>query len=122
MEFSRRAALALPLVALPSAITAQPAATPASVPPPGRFEAIARFNTPAARQGVCADAEYIYVVDDRLIVKADRRTLQEIARFETPREGPIIHMNSLSLHDGKLYAAHSNYPESPMMSSVEIFD
>jgi hypothetical protein len=127
MQFSRRATLALPLLALAQNARAQQAATPPSAPQPaapplGRFESIARFNTPAARQGVCADANHVYVVDDRLIVKADRKTLQEVARFETPREGPIIHMNSLSLHEGKLYAAHSNYPESPMLSSVEIFD
>lgn len=110
---TRRTALALPLVAMP-ALARQPA--------PAHFESIARFSTPAARQGVAADAGNVYVVDDRLIVKHDRKTLQEVARFETPREGPIIHMNSLSLHDGRLYAAHSNYPESPMLSSIEIFD
>jgi hypothetical protein len=110
---TRRAALALPLLAMP-ALAQQPA--------PARFETVARFNTPAARQGVAADAGHVYVVDDRLIAKHDRKTLLEVARFETPREGPIIHMNSLSLHDGKLYAAHSNYPESPMLSSIEIFD
>lgn len=128
---SRRAVLALPfLVTGAAAQQAAPAAAPASAaapagaPQPGapRFETIARFNTPAARQGVCADADHVYVVDDRLIAKFDKKTFQEVARFETPREGPIIHMNSLSLHDSKLYAAHSNYPEDPMLSSIEIFD
>lgn len=109
---ARRAALMLPALALPAR---------AQQPGP-RFEPVARFTTPAARQGVCADAEFVYVVDDRLIVKFAKQGFREVARFETPREGPIIHMNSLSLHDGKLYAAHSNYPEDPMLSSVEIFD
>ncbi|HYF09954.1 MAG TPA: hypothetical protein VD970_20240 [Acetobacteraceae bacterium] len=112
MDLSRRAALALPmLLALPARAQSGP-----------RFEAAARFNTPAARQGVCADAEHVYVVDDRLIVKVAKQGFREVARFETPREGPIIHMNSLSLHEGRVHAAHSNYPEEPMLSSVEIFD
>ncbi len=107
----RRHALLTPLLA-----------APALAQPGPRFEAVARFNTPAARQGVCADAEHVYVVDDRLIVKVTKQGFREVARFESPREGPIIHMNSLSLHEGRLYAAHSNYPEDPMLSSVEIFD
>jgi hypothetical protein len=37
---TRRAALALPIIAMP---------TLAQQPAPGRFESIARFNTPAAR-------------------------------------------------------------------------
>jgi hypothetical protein len=127
MTLSRRTALALPVFAVISNARAQPAPTPAATAPApvralGRFETIARFTTPAARQGVCADADHVYVVDDRLIAKFDKKTHAEVARFETPRDGPIIHMNSLSLHDGRLYAAHSNYPEDPMLSSIEIFD
>lgn len=87
-----------------------------------RFETLARFTTPVARQGVCANADHVFVVDDRLIAKFDRRTQAEVARFESPRDGPIIHMNSLSLHEGQVLAAHSNYPEEPMLSSVERFD
>lgn len=113
----RRAVLALP------ALLATPAAAQAPAPPPGpRFETLHRFTTPAARQGVCADAGRVWVVDDRLIIAFDRATGREAARFESPREGPVIHMNSLSLHEGRIYAAHSNYPAEPMLSSVEVFD
>jgi hypothetical protein len=119
MSISRRASLAFPVLALPFLALSAGARAQAAGP---RFETIARFTTPAARQGVCADADHVYVVDDRLIAKFDMRTQAEVARFESPRDGPIIHMNSLSLHDGLLYAAHSNYPEDPMLSSVEIFD
>ena len=38
------------------------------------------------------------------------------------RNGPIIHLDSGVVVDGKLYAAHSNYPAWPMTSSVEIWD
>jgi hypothetical protein len=116
--WTRRLALAAPLLAAPSLLRAQ-SGPPLAGP---RFEAMHRFNTPAARQGVCADRDHVYVVDDRLIVKIAKQGFREVARFESPREGPIIHMNSLSLHEGRLLAAHSNYPEEPMLSSVEIFD
>jgi hypothetical protein len=123
-HLARRTALAMPALLLAGAARAQGTAAPPAPAPAGpRFEpAHIRFTTPAARQGACADADRIYAVDDRLIIAFDRRTQAEVARFESPREGPIIHLNSLSLHDGKLYAVHSNYPEDPMLSSVEIFD
>ena len=38
------------------------------------------------------------------------------------KKGPIVHLDSAMLMDGKIYAAHSNYPQWPMTSSVEIFD
>ena len=38
------------------------------------------------------------------------------------KAGPIEHLDSAMLMEGKLYAAHSNYPKWPMTSSVEIFD
>lgn len=31
-------------------------------------------------------------------------------------------MDSGAVHNGRLYAAHSNYNESPMESSIEVFD
>ncbi|UFN47124.1 hypothetical protein LPC08_13910 [Roseomonas sp. OT10] len=125
----RRTLLAAPLLgglaatglARRAAAQAAPAPAPAQAPE-RRFETIARFTTPAARQGVCADADAVYAVDNRLIIKHDRRSNAELARFESPREGPIIHMNSLSLHEGEVIAAHSNYSEEPMLSSVERFD
>jgi hypothetical protein len=45
-----------------------------------------------------------------------------VKRWEAPTDAPITHLDSAMLRDGKLYAAHSNYPGWPMTSSVEIFD
>ena len=36
--------------------------------------------------------------------------------------GPLLHLDSAAVVSGKLYTAHSNYDESPMASSVEVFD
>ncbi|MEQ1516522.1 MAG: hypothetical protein ABL931_08555, partial [Usitatibacteraceae bacterium] len=38
------------------------------------------------------------------------------------KAGPILHLDSAMLMDGKIYCAHSNYPDWPMTSSLEIFD
>ena len=37
-------------------------------------------------------------------------------------KGPVQHLNSGIVVDGELYCAHSNYPEIPMVSSLEVFD
>ncbi|MEM7643247.1 MAG: cycloisomerase [Pseudomonadota bacterium] len=75
-----------------------------------------------ADQGVGVDAGHFYAVDNRVVSKIDKQTGQEVARFEGDRDGPIIHFDSAAIVDGLLYASHSNYPEWPMTSSVEIFD
>ncbi|WP_158970994.1 hypothetical protein [Paraglaciecola sp. L3A3] len=36
--------------------------------------------------------------------------------------GPLIHLDSGMVWQGKLYASHSNYPNWPMTSSVEVWD
>ena len=75
-----------------------------------------------ANQGVGVDTEHFYAVDNRVISKRSKETGEEVARFEGSSGGPIIHMDSAAIVDGTLYAAHSNYPEWPMTSSIEMFD
>ncbi|MBI2197232.1 MAG: AbrB/MazE/SpoVT family DNA-binding domain-containing protein [Candidatus Rokubacteria bacterium] len=43
-------------------------------------------------------------------------------KWEGPKDGPIIHLDSALLLDGKIYCAHSNWDEWPMTRSVEIWD
>jgi hypothetical protein len=83
---------------------------------------VARFAAPEARQGVAVDAQYFYAVTDRGIGKYDKKTGAPVAKWEGPKDGPFIHLDSGVIVDGKLYAAHSNYPAEPMTSSVEIYD
>ena len=45
-----------------------------------------------------------------------------MARWEGPKDGPVIHLDSGVVVNGKLYCAHSNYSQWPMTSSVEIWD
>jgi hypothetical protein len=86
------------------------------------FKEVARFDIPEARQGVAVDENHFYAVSDRQIGKYEKDTGRLVKRWVEPEGGPMIHLDSGVVVDGRLYAAHSNYPEIPMTSSVEIWD
>jgi len=82
---------------------------------------VERFPAEEAKQGVVADAHHVYVISNSAIGKYDRRTHRRIARWEgDPRL--FIHMNSCILDKAMIVCAASNYPATPMVSSVEWFD
>jgi hypothetical protein len=85
-------------------------------------ETLAEFPIPGANQGVGVDDKHFYAVDNHTIVKYDKATAAEVDRWDGGKDGPVKHLDSAVLVDGKLFAAHSNYPEWPMTSSVEVFD
>ena len=86
------------------------------------LEQIEEFRVPEANQGVGVDARHFYAVDNYVIGKYDKKTGKLVKKWQGDRKGPILHLDSAMLMDGKLYAAHSNYPQWPMTSSIEIFD
>jgi hypothetical protein len=90
--------------------------------PNRRFEVIRRFAAEEARQGVAVDRNSFYAVDNRRIGKYDKRSGETLASWSEKEDGPIVHLNSGIVIDGKLHCAHSNYPSVPMTSSIEIFD
>jgi hypothetical protein len=83
---------------------------------------IGEFVAPEANQGVGVDAQHFYAVDNETIGKYDKATGKLVKKWQGPKKSPITHLDSAMLMDGKIYAAHSNYPEWPMTSSLEIFD
>lgn len=85
-------------------------------------ETIRTFDIPEADQGIGVDADYFYVVDNTLITKYDKETGEQVGAWEEVDGGPIIHLDSAVVVDGLLYAAHSNYSDWPMTSSVEVWD
>ena len=87
-----------------------------------QFTEVGRFDAAEARQGVAVDADHVYVVDSTNIAKYDKKTRRLVQRNDGPPEGTLIHLDSGAVVEGKLYCAHSNYPEIPMTSSVEIWD
>jgi len=86
-------------------------------------ELLQTFDAANARQGVAVDADHFYAVNNFAIAKHDKTTGKVVAEWTGRAEGdPLIHMDSLVELDGRLYASHSNYPFTPMTSSVEIWD
>lgn len=80
------------------------------------------FPAVEARQAVAVDAEAVYAIDSRSIGKYDKRAGKRLRHWQGPDNGPIQHLNSGVVVDGRLYCAHSNYPGQPMTSSIEIWD
>lgn len=68
------------------------------------------------------DSRHFYAVDNFSIGKYDKQTGKLVKMWQGDKRGPILHLDSAMVMDGKLYAAHSNYPDWPMTSSLEIFD
>lgn len=83
---------------------------------------VAEFAVAEANQGVGVDDKYFYAIDNQTIAKYDKKTGKQVLKWQGDKAGPILHLDSAMLMDGKIYCAHSNYPEWPMTSSLEIFD
>ena len=87
-----------------------------------RHEELRRFPAEEAKQGVAVDAEFFYVIDNHTIGKYRKDTGARVAGWEGEKGGPIKHLNAGVVLDGKLFCAHSNFPEMPEQSSIEIWD
>lgn len=80
------------------------------------------YQAPEADQGVAADARFFYAVDNAVIAKYDLATGEAVGRWSGPPGGLVRHLNSCMGIAERLWCANSNYPNTPMGSSVEIFD
>lgn len=84
-------------------------------------EVIRRYPAEEARQGVAADARYLYAVDNSRIAKYDKTTGAKVGAWSgDPDRFP--HINACVVVKAELVCAASNYPYVPMTSSVEVFD
>jgi hypothetical protein len=80
------------------------------------------YNAPEADQGVAVDTRYFYPVDNSVVAKYDMADGKAVDRWDGTATGLLRHLNSC-IHDaGKLWCANSNYPATPMGSSIEVFD
>lgn len=86
------------------------------------FETKKSYPAEEAVQGVAVDSLYFYAISSRAIGKYAKKSGELVKRWEEEPEGPVRHLDSGVIVEGKLYAAHSNYPEIPMTSSVEVWD
>jgi len=81
-----------------------------------------RFAAPEAHQSVAVDKDSFYAIDGAAIAKYDKATGKRIAIWQEKEGGTIKHLNSGLIIGKRMYCAHSNYPEVPMASSIEVFD
>lgn len=82
---------------------------------------VERFKAEEAKQGVVADARYVYAISNSEIGKYDRRSGRRVGHW---KGDPALfkHMNSCILKGASIVCAASNYPDVPMASSIEWFD
>lgn len=85
------------------------------------LEVVRRFSAAEANQAVAVDGNYFYAIDGAAIGKYDKRTGARVAGWKDAT-GHITHLNSGIVFGDELYCAHSNYPETPMVSSLQVFD
>lgn len=92
---------------------------------PVRIEAerIRGFDASQGHQGVAVDERLLFAVGTTRIGRYDKATGRPLGEWSRNRSegGSSIHLDSGVVHDGRLYAAHSNYPDWPMTSSVEVW-
>lgn len=71
-----------------------------------------------AKQAAAADEKHFYAVDNRVVAQYDRAT----GARKAVSTGAALHLNSGYLWEGKLYCAHSNYPQTPQQSDIRVLD
>lgn len=113
---------AVPGAAEPVARSGAKARTAQASPQQLEARLLRTYDAFDANQGVGVDRSHFYAVDNTSITKHSRETGAPVLQFAGADNGPVIHMDSGAVGRGRLYAAHSNYNESPMESSVEVFD
>ena len=71
-----------------------------------------------AFQAAAADERFAYAIANQSITKYDRATGKRLS----VSKGDALHLNSGFIWQGKLYAAHSNYPRKPELSQIKVLD
>lgn len=87
-----------------------------------KFVEVARFKCKEANQGVAVGPDHFYAVDNKAIGKYEKKTGKKVGEWVADADYPALHFDGGVVLDGKLYLPHSNYPDSPMTSSVEVMD
>ena len=83
---------------------------------------VRRYPAPEARQAVAVDDDHFYAITSAAIGKYEKRTGERVASWAEAPGGRIAHLNSGIVLNGQLFCATSNFPQTPMSSSIEVFD
>ena len=92
-----------------------------TIDPRRDYHVVERFDAYYAMQGVAVDRNHFYAIENNHITKFTLRG-DSVTTWHEPDKEKIRHINSGFVKGRKLYCTHSNYPEVPMASSIEIFD
>lgn len=82
------------------------------------FAKTGELAAPEAVQAAAVDEKFVYAIANAVVAKYDRATGKKIATSS----GEARHLNSGELWQGKLYCAHSNYPQQPESSQIKVLD
>lgn len=107
------------LFALASA--ASEAAAEPPMDPPLSAEIIGRFPATEATQGVAVDRRHVYAVANSRIGKYEKASGRKVAEWTGDRTR-FPHINSCAVIRRDLICAASNFPATPMSSSIEVFN
>src|SRR5882724_1357063 len=94
------------LLAFASAALAEDAAVPNSPDSSAagwRYEELRRLPSAEAGQGVIADGEFLYAINNHAIGKYRKATGERVALWEGEVGGEIIHLNAGVVYEGRLY-------------------
>jgi hypothetical protein len=80
------------------------------------------INASDANQGVAVTSSYLFSIDNYSITKHHRANGSAISQWYGGPSGSIIHLDGGVVINDTLYAPHSNYPSSPITSSIETWD
>lgn len=83
---------------------------------------LGRWPVLSANQGVAVDAEHFYGIGNFVLTKHRKTTGEKVVEWLGLKGGPIVHLNGGYVEDGKLVLSHSNFPELPMASSLEVHE
>jgi hypothetical protein len=105
------------------AIQAQAAPAPVAktYPPPARQAQTLRRYPSEATQGAAAGPADIYAISNSRIVRFDKKTGEKRAEWNGDA-ARFPHVNSCNLVAADLVCASSNFPATPQVSTVEVFD
>lgn len=71
-----------------------------------------------AHQAAAADDQFVYAISSTQVAKYERVSGEKVATSS----GPAKHLNSGFIWNGRLYCAHSNYPQVPEQSEIKVLD
>ena len=85
------------------------------------YHLVRSYHAYGANQGVAVDDDCFYGIGNQQIVKYSKNG-DSLAVWKESDPALIKHFDGGIVVNGLLYCSHSNYPEVPMASSIEVFD